>query len=93
MTVFDFQEKKFFCCRSFNPEKAAKMNTFPFAKVNHLCCNTLWTRNSDRYIGVFAVTHDGYKLPLFKVTRKHLELLLELLPELAEKMGNIPITY
>ena len=27
MTVFDFQEKKFFCCKHFSPEKAEKKNT------------------------------------------------------------------
>ena len=92
MTVFDFQEKKFFCCKYFNPEKAEKMKAFSFDKVDHLCCNACF-RGNRQFIGVFAVTHDGDKLPLFKVTRKHLDLLFELLPELAEKMGHLPITY
>ena len=86
MTVFDFQEKKFFCCKHFSPEKAEKMKSLSFDKVDHLCCNTLFCGNNGQFIGVFAVTHDGYKLPLFKVTRKRLDLLFELLPELAEKM-------
>ena len=93
MTVFDFQEKKFFCCKRFSPEKAEKMKALSFDKVDHLCCNTLFHGNKGQYIGVFAVTRDGYKLPLFKVTRKRLDLLFELLPELAEKMGHLPITY
>jgi hypothetical protein len=93
MTVFDFQEKKFFCCKHFSPEKAEKMKALSFDKVDHLCCNTLFNGNKGQFIGVFAVTHDGYKLPLFKVTRKRLDLLFELLPELAEKMGHLPITY
>ena len=93
MTVFDFQEKKFFCCKHFSPEKAEKMKALSFDKVDHLCCNTLFRGNKGQFIGVFAVTHDGYKLPLFKVTRKRLDLLFELLPELAEKMGHLPITY
>ena len=93
MTVFDFQEKKFFCCKRFNPEKAEKMKALSFDKVDHLCCNAFFRGNTGQFIGVFAVTHDGYKLPLFKVARKRLDLLLELLPELAEKMGHTPITY
>ena len=93
MTVFDFQEKKFFCCKHFSPEKAEKMKALSFDKVDHLCCNTLFNGNKGQFIGVFAVTHDGYKLPLFKVTRKRLDLLFELLPELAEKMGHLTITY
>ena len=91
--VFDFQEKKFFCCKSFSQEKAKKMKALSFDKVDHLCCTALFGRNSGRFIGIFAVTHDGYKLPLFIVTRKHLDLLFEMLPELAEKMGHLPITY
>ena len=93
MTVFDFQKKKFFCCKRFSPEKAEKMKALSFDKIDHLCCNTLFHGNKGQYIGVFAVTCDGYKLPLFKVTRKRLDLLFELLPELAEKMGHLPITY
>ena len=93
MTVFDFQEKKFFCCKRFSPEKAEKMKALSFDKVDHLCCNTFFHGNKGQDIGVFAVTRDGYKLPLFKVTRKRLDLLFELLPELAEKMGHLPITY
>ena len=93
ITVFDFQEKKFFCCKCFRPEKAEKMKALSFEKVDHLCCNILSNRNTDPFIGVFAVTHDGYKLPLFSVTKKRLDLLFELLPELAEKMGHLPITY
>ena len=92
MTVFDFQGKKIFFCRNFTPEKSEKLKALSFAKVDHLCCNSLYHHNR-QYIGVFAVTHDGYKLPLFKVTRKRLDLLCELLPELAEKMGHLPITY
>ena len=93
MTVFDFQEKKFFCCRKFHPEKIEKMKSLSFAKIDHLCCNTLSCRSSTQFIGVCAVTHDGYKLPLFKVRRKHFDLFAETLPELAEKMGHIPITF
>ena len=93
MTVFDFQEKKFFCCKCFCPEKAEKVKAISFANVDHLCCSTLCNGKSCQFIGVFAVTHDGYKLPLFKVTKKRLNLLFELLPELAEKMGHLPITY
>ena len=91
--VFDFQEKTFFCCRKFSPAKAEKMKGFSFDKVDHLCCNTLLNRNAGQFIGVFAVTHDGYKLPLFTVSKKYLEQLFEVLPELAEKMGHLPITY
>ena len=93
MTVFDFQEKRFFCCKHFSPEKAEKMKALSFDKVDHLCCNTLFHGNNGQFIGVFAVTHDGDKVPFFKVTRKHLDLLFELLPELAEKMGHLPVTY
>ena len=93
MTVFDFQEKKFFCCKRFTPEKAEKMKALSFDKVDHLCCNTLFYGNNGQSIGVFAVTRDGDKVPLFKVTRKRLGLLFELLPELAEKMGHLPVTY
>lgn len=88
MTVFDFHEKKFFCCKRFDPEKTEQMKALSFADIDHLCCNTV-----SRYIGVFAVTHDGHKLPLFKVTKRNLELLFKLLPELADKIGHLPITF
>ena len=93
MTVFDFQAKKFFYCKSFSPEKAEKMKALSFAQVHHLSCTAFSSGNSGQFIGVLAVTHDGEKLPLFKVTGKRLGLLFELLPELAEKMGHLPISY
>ena len=87
MTVFDFQEKRFFCCKNFHPEKAEKEQSFSFSDVDHLCC-----RVSGRFIGVFAVTRDGSQVPLFNASRKHLDQLFETLPELAEKMGRLTIT-
>jgi hypothetical protein len=92
MTVFDFQAKKFFYCKSFSPEKAEKMKALSFAQVHHLSCTAFFSGNSGQFIGVFAVTRDGSQVPLFNASRKHLDLLLETLPELAEKMGHLTIT-
>lgn len=88
MTVFDFQEKKIFFCRWFRPEKADRMRSLSFSAVDHLNCQMLLGS-----ISLFAVTHDGEKVPLCSVAPKRLELLFGLLPELAEKMGRLPITY
>ena len=93
MMVFDFQEKKFFSCKNFDPEKRKKRESFSFAEVDHLHCQVLSSHHSGYFVSVFAVTHDGKKLPLFKVAPKRLEPLFEMLPELAEKMGNLSITY
>lgn len=91
--VFDFQAERFFGCRNFKTEKAEKFKSIPFSRVDHLCLNKIENKQSCLFIGVFAVTYDGYKIPLFRASRKHLGLLFELLPELAEKMGHLPITF
>lgn len=92
VTVFDFQEKKILSGSRFHPEKMEHMEVLPFSDVDHLSCERVWRKNGYQ-IGIFAVKHDGTKIPVCKASPRHLELLLELLPELAEKMGHLPITY
>ena len=90
--VFDFQEKKLFSGKCFHPETAAKMKSVSFSGIDHLSC-VLLRRNGSRFVGIFAVKPDGTNIPICKVSRNRLDLLLELLPELASKMGNLPITF
>ena len=92
VTVFDFQEKKILSGSRFHPEKLEHMEVLPFSEVDHLSCERVWRKNGYQ-IGIFAVKRDGTKIPVCKASPRHLELLLELLPELAEKMGHLPITY
>ena len=68
------------------------MEVLPFSEVDHLSCERVWRKNGYQ-IGIFAVKRDGTQIPVCKASPRHLALLLELLPELAEKMGHLPITY
>lgn len=96
MTVFDFQEKKIYRCRRFRPEKFDSMRSVSFSEIDHLSVSVSVQskRNrSGRRIGLFAVKHDGTKVPVCGASCRNLGLLLELLPELAEKMGHLPILF
>ena len=93
MVVFDFQEKKILFCRRFRPESIEKMKSVSFTEVDHLSCSSLSSRNRSGVIGLFAVKNDGSCIPICRISVKHLALLFDLLPELAEKMGHLPITY
>lgn len=96
MTVFDFQEKKIFRCRRFRPEKFDSMRSVSFSEIGHLsvCDSTLSRKKrGGRFIGLVAVKQDGTKVPLCGASCRNLGLLLELLPELAEKMGHLPILF
>ena len=96
MTVFDFQERKICRCRLFRPEKFDSMRSVSFSEIDHLSVSdsTLSrSRRSGRFIGVTAVKHDGTKVPICGASCRNLGLLLELLPDLAEKMGHLPILF
>lgn len=92
-TVFDFHEKRICCCRRFDPEKLKKMKRMPFSAADHLCCFVQLRKHGNALVCVSAVMRDGISVPLFCVDGKHLDLLFDLLPELAEKMGHLPVTY
>ena len=96
MTVFDFQEKKMYRCRRFQPEKFDSLKSVSFAQIDHLSVSVSVRskrKNSGRSIGLFAVKRDGSKVPICGVSFRNLGLLLELLPELAQKMGHLPILF
>ncbi len=93
MAVFDFQEKKILFRRRFRPESAGKMKSVSFTEVEHLSCSSLSSMNRPGVIGLFAVKNDGSCIPICRISVKRLALLFDLLPELAEKMGHLPITY
>ena len=90
MTFFDFEAKKIYCCRRFRPEKFAGLKSVSFSEIDHLM---LYSGRDGKFIGLFAVKSDSTNIPICKVAGKHLALLLELLPELAEKMGHLPVIY
>ncbi|MBO4491130.1 MAG: DUF3592 domain-containing protein [Lentisphaeria bacterium] len=96
MTVFDFQEKKIYRCRRFHPEKFASIKFVSFSEIDHLSVSdsVQSKRNrSGRRIGLFAVKQDGTQVPICGAVYRNLGVLLELLPELAEKMGHLPILF
>lgn len=96
MTVFDFEEKRILRCRLFRPEKFDSMKSVPFSEIDHLSVSdsTLSRRRrSGRFIGLVAVKRNGDKIPICGASCRNLGLLLELLPELAEKMGHLPILF
>ena len=96
MTVFDFQEKKMYRCRRFRPEKFDSMRSVPFSEIDHLSVSVSVQskRNrSGRRIGLFAVKQDGTQVPICGAVYRNLGVLLELLPDLAEKMGHLPILF
>ncbi|MBR4665131.1 MAG: hypothetical protein IKO93_14785, partial [Lentisphaeria bacterium] len=100
MTVFDFHEKKFFSCGRFAPEKFAKTKSLPFSEVDHLHCSYVVSvrgsgskKSESRFFTLSAAARDGTIVPLCRVSPRNLRLLLDILPELAEKMGHVPIIY
>ena len=100
MTVFDFHEKKCFGCGRFAPEKFADMKSVPFSEVDHLRCTyVVDTRGSgskkseNKFFCLSAVERDGTIVPLCHVSTGKLRLLLDIIPELAEKMGHVPVIY
>ena len=96
MTVFDFQEKKMYRCRRFRPEKFDSMRSVSFSEIDHLSVSVSVQskrKNSGRRIGLFAVKQDGTQVPICGAVYRNLGVLLELLPDLAEKMGHLPILF
>jgi len=96
MTVFDFQEKKIYRCRRFRPEKFASIKFVSFSEIDHLSVSDSTLnrkKHGGRFIGLVAVKRDGTKVPICGASCRNLGLLLELLPELAEKMGHLPILF
>ena len=103
MTVFDFQEKRIFYgrCRRFSQEMTGKMKSASFSEVDHLCLSLFELEQLAgkhgtvmvKCIGLLAVKSDGDAIPLCRATKHNLPLLLALLPDLAEKMGHLPITF
>ena len=96
MTVFDFEAKKIYRCRRFCPEKFDTMRSVSFSEIDHLSVSVT-TKNkrkrNERFIGVVAVKQNGDKVPICGASCRNLGILLEILPELAEKMGHLPILF
>ena len=93
VTVFDFHERKIFRGKKFNPQKTEKLKFVSFSEIDHLSCRPAYFRQGRVQLALLAVKHDGTAISLCQVTPKHFNTLLELLPELAEKMGKLPIIY
>ena len=96
MTVFDFEEKRILRCRLFRPEKFSSMRSVSFAEIDHLSVSDSTLnrkKHGGRFIGLVAVKRDGTKIPICGTSCRNLGVLLELLPELAEKMGHLPILF
>ena len=93
VTVFDFHERKFFRGRKFNPQKTEKLKFVSFSEIDHLSCRPAYFRQGRVQLALLAVKHDGSAVSLCQVSPKHFNMMLELLPELAEKMGKLPIIY
>lgn len=93
MMVIDFQERKIFCSRRFRPKNEARKNSVSFSEIDHFSLDAGSVRGNGRLVALLYVKYDGTSMPICKVDGKHLGLLLELAPELAEKAGHLPVTY
>ena len=93
VAVFDFQEKKLFHCKRFVPEKSGKMKGIPFAEIDHLKCLACRGRHCGKSIALLAIRRNGMPVEICQVPEKSFHLLFDMLPELAARMGNLPVTY
>lgn len=50
-------------------------------------------KSESKFFTLSAVGRDGTIVPLCRGSTGNLRLLLDILPELAEKMGHVPIIY
>ena len=92
--VFDFPEGKiYFGCR-FDPEKRRDMKSLSFSDVDHLSLRVLNGGGEFRKtILLLAVKSNGSNIQLCKVSDRNLDKLFDLLPVIAGKMGDLPITF
>ena len=89
LTVFDFEERKICLCHRVPPETPGAW-IIDAAEIHHIRC---FFSPFSRAVHVYAVRHDGTPFPLCEVGFKNLDLLFALLPDVAEKLGRLPIVY
>ena len=93
-TVLDFREKTIRIQRRWLPWKWCEMKTVPFAEIDHLVLSGMSPDGGNA--GVFtlnAYSADGTANPICRISKKNLPPLLEQLPDLAERLGHLPILF
>ena len=89
--VFDFQDKKFYRCHFFKPEKSNRAKHISFADWKYLEISRYSAGKQGIRLKVTALTETGKKTVFCHTALKKLPVLLDFLPELAEKLGNLPV--
>ena len=91
--VFDLQEKKFFRCRIFKGEKIKKAKSTAFDNWESLELNRVSAGKQGFQIQLTANSKDGNSIAICQVPLSRLPLLLDMLPDFAEKLGKLPIIF
>ena len=91
-TVIDFQRKQMYFVRTFTPDKMPK-RTLSIADWDHLLLCRGNSGNSGAAIILAGVGRDGEHLPICYVRPRKLALLLAAVPELARRLGNLPVDF
>ena len=91
--VFDFAERKIYSGHRFDPEKRRNMKSLSFSEIDHLSLRVLIGGGERKTILLLAVKSNGSNILLCKVSDRHLDKLFDLLPVIAGKMGDLPITF
>ena len=89
--VFDLQEKKLYRCHFFNPGKLSKAKNVSCSDWKYLMISRYSAGKQGIRLKVSAHTDTGRQTIICHTALNHLSMLLEFLPELAEKLGNLPI--
>ena len=92
-TVLDLQEKKLFFALRVRPGKIKLGGNIPFADLQCLLMIPAsgGSLGDSRMIVLHAVRKDGISVTLGQFARRDLAQWLEFLPELAKKLGDLPI--
>lgn len=89
--VFDLQEKKLYRCHFFNPGKLSKAKNVSCSDWKYLMISRYSAGKQGIRLKVSAHSDTGRQTIICHTALNHLSMLLEFLPELAEKLGNLPI--
>ena len=89
--AFDLQDKKLYRCHFFNPDKLSRAKNISFADWKYLEISRYSAGKQGVRLKVTAFTETGKQTVFCHTALKNLPLLLDLLPVLAEKTGNLPI--
>ncbi|MBQ9501237.1 MAG: DUF3592 domain-containing protein [Lentisphaeria bacterium] len=90
-TVIDFQRKQMFWVRTFSPDKTPK-RTLSIAGWDRLLLCRGVSGNAAAII-LAGVGKDGKRHPVCCVRPRKLALLLAAVPELARRLGNLPVDF